>query len=49
MLLEAAGSKGMSNAMVMGSASEGWSLDVGGINVRGAVGGGDPCLAGSMV
>lgn len=40
---------GMSNAIVMGSVSAGWSLDVRGINVRRAVGGGEPCLAGSAV
>jgi hypothetical protein len=42
-------SMGMSKAMVIGSASGGCWLDVGGINVRRAVGGGEPCLAGRAV
>jgi hypothetical protein len=42
-------SRGMSKAIVMGNASGGWLLDVGGINVRRAVGGGEPCLAGRAV
>jgi hypothetical protein len=40
---------GMSKAMVMGSASFGWSLEAGGMNVLRATGGGEPCLAGSAV
>jgi hypothetical protein len=40
---------GMSNAIVIGSASCGCGLEVGGMKVRRAVGGGEPCLAGSEV
>jgi hypothetical protein len=42
-------SVGMSKAIVIGSASCGCGLEEGGMNVRGAAGGGDPCLAGSAV